>query len=50
MIEEKRNKYSTQMLKDAKAFQDLQAQKERQHQTFLKTIEKIKQEHMAEIA
>ena len=48
-IEQKRNKYSKEMLKDAKEFSRLQAQKEREYQNFLAAIEKIKQDHKNEI-
>ena len=41
-IEQKRNKYSKRMLDDAKEFSKLQALKEREHQTYLAAIEKIK--------
>ena len=37
------------MLKDAKEFSRLQAQKEREYQNFLAAIEKIKQDHKNEI-
>ena len=48
-IEQKRNKYSKEMLKDAKEFSRLQAQKEREYQNFLAAIEKIKMDHKNEI-
>ena len=50
VIEEKRNEYSAKMLEDAARFQQLQAQKEQERKNFEGALQKIMQEHEADMS
>ena len=50
VIEERRNEYSAKMLEDAARFQQLQAQKEQERKNFEGALQKIMQEHEADMS
>lgn len=50
MIEQIRNKHSTEMLEDAAAFQELQSQKDQERAANQAALEKLRANHVAKMA